>query len=217
MPVVECTLENGESMITERGSMVWMTPNMQMQTSGGGIGKAFGRMFSGESMFQNIYTAQGGTGLIAFGSSFPGSIRAVQVTPDKPVVCQKSAFLASDHGVELSVHFQKNLGAGLFGGEGFIMQRLSGNGIAFLEVDGYAVEYYLEAGQSMVIDTGNLAMADITCTIDVQQVPGLKNMLFGGEGVFNTVVTGPGNIVLQTMNINGFASTLAPYFNKGSR
>lgn len=212
MPVVECTLQNGEAMITERGSMVWMTPNMQMQTNAGGLGKAFGRMISGEAMFQNRYTAQNGAGLIAFASSFPGSIRAVQITPEKPVICQKSAFLASESGVELSLFFQKRMGAAFFGGEGFVMQKLSGNGTAFLEVDGYAVEYDLQAGQSMVVDTGNLAMMDATCRVDIQQVPGLKNVLFGGEGVFNTVVTGPGRIVLQTMPVSGFASALAPFF-----
>lgn len=217
MPVVECTLQNGESMVTERGSMVWMTPNMKMETSGGSIGKAFGRMFSGESMFQNIYTAQGGTGLIAFGSSFPGSIRAIQITPDRPVICQKSAFLASERTVELSVHFQKKMGAGFFGGEGFIMQRLSGSGLAFVEIDGHAVEYDLQPGQSMVVDTGNLAMMDASCTMEVQTVPGVKNMLFGGEGMFNTVVTGPGRITLQTMSISGFASALAPYFASGNK
>ena len=211
MPVVECTLQSGESMITERGSMVWMTPNMQMQTSGGGVGKALGRMFSGEAMFQNIYTATGGAGLIAFASSFPGAIRTVQITPDKPVICQKGAFLASEQGVELSVFFQQKLGAGFFGGEGFIMQKLSGNGTAFLEIDGHAVEYDLQAGQSMIVDTGNLAMMDATCTMNIQQVKGLKNVMFGGEGLFNTVVTGPGHIVLQTMPISSVAGSIAPY------
>ncbi|MDR0380496.1 MAG: TIGR00266 family protein [Oscillospiraceae bacterium] len=212
MPVVVCTLQSGESMLTERGSMAWMTPNMQMDTNAGGsIGKAFGRMFSGESMFQNLYTAQGGVGMIAFASSFPGAIRAVQITPDHPIVCQKSAFLASQPSVELSIHFQKKLGVGFFGGEGFIMQRLSGHGLAFLEIDGFAVEYTLQPGQSLIVDTGNLAMVDATCSIDIQQVPGLKNKLLGGEGFFNTRVTGPGHVVLQTMPLSGFASALSPF------
>ena len=199
MPVVICDVEANESMITEKGSMVWMSPNMEMQTSAGGIGKAFGRMFSGESMFQNIYTARGGPGMIAFASSFPGSIRAVEITPDRPIVVQKSGFLASEQGVELSVFFQKKGMSGLFSGEGFILQKLSGHGTAFLEIDGSAVEYDLQPGQQIVIDTGNLAMLDATCTVDVQTVKGVKNVLFGGEGLFNTVVTGPGRVVLQTM------------------
>lgn len=209
MPVVICDLNSGESMITEKGSMVWMTPNMDMQTSAGGIGKAFGRMFSGESMFQNIYTAKGGPGMIAFASSFPGSIRAVEISDGRPIVVQKSGFLAAEEGVQLSVFFQKKAGAGFFGGEGFIMQKLSGRGTAFLEVDGSAVEYELKAGEKMVIDTGNLAMMDATCSIDIQTVKGVKNVLFGGEGMFNTVVTGPGRIVLQTMPISNFAGAIA--------
>ena len=208
-PVVICQLSAGESMITEKGSMVWMSPNMEMQTSAGGLGKAFGRMFSGESIFQNIYTAQGGPGMIAFASSFPGAIRAVEVTPDKPIVVQKSAFLAATQGVELSVFFQKKLGAGFFGGEGFIMQRLSGHGTVFLEIDGYGVEYDLAPGQQIVIDTGNLAMMDETCSIDIQSVKGMKNMLFGGEGLFNTILTGPGHITLQTMPMSAFAGAIA--------
>ena len=217
MPAVICNLENGESMLTELGSMLWMSPNMNMSTSGGSLGKAFGRMFSGESIFQNIYTAQGGPGMIAFGSSFPGAIRAVEVRPDRPVVVQKSGFLASEMGVELSVFFQKKAGAGFFGGEGFIMQKLSGNGIAFVEIDGYAVEYELAAGQSIVVDTGNLAMCDASCTIGIQTVKGVKNVLFGGEGLFNTVVTGPGKVLLQTMPVSGVAAALAPFFPSGSK
>lgn len=210
MPVVICDVEAGESMITEKGSMVWMSPNMEMQTSAGGsLGRAFGRMFSGESMFQNIYTAQGGPGMIAFASSFPGSIRAVDITPDRPIVVQKSGFLASEQGVELSVFFQKKAAAGFFGGEGFILQKLSGHGTAFLEIDGSAVEYDLQPGQQIVVDTGNLAMLDATCSVDVQTVKGVKNMLFGGEGLFNTVVTGPGRVVLQTMPISNFAGAIA--------
>lgn len=209
MPVVICDVEANESMITEKGSMVWMSPNMEMQTSAGGLGKAFGRMFSGESMFQNIYTARGGAGMIAFASSFPGSIRAVEITPDKPVVVQKSGFLASETGVELSVFFQKKAMAGFFGGEGFILQKLSGRGTAFLEIDGSAVEYDLGPGQQIIVDTGNLAMLDATCSVDVQTVKGVKNVLFGGEGLFNTVVTGPGRVVLQTMPISNFAGAIA--------
>ena len=209
MPVVICELDAGEQMITERGSMVWMSPNMRMETVGGGLGKAFGRLFSGEALFQNKYTAQGGPGTIAFASSFPGSIRAIQITPDRPVICQKAAFLAATTGVELSVFFQRKFGAGLVGGEGFIMQKLSGNGLAFVELDGSAVEYELAPGQKLVVDTGNLAIADATVSIDVETVKGVKNVLFGGEGLFNTVLTGPGKVTLQTMTIYSFASSIA--------
>lgn len=216
MPVVICDMEANESMITEKGSMVWMSPNMEMQTSAGGIGKAFGRMFSGESMFQNIYTARGGPGMIAFASSFPGSIRAVDIDPQHPIVVQKSGFLASEAGVELSVFFQKKGMTGFFGGEGFILQKLSGHGTAFLEIDGSAVEYTLQPGQQIVIDTGNLAMIDATCSVDVQSVKGVKNVLFGGEGLFNTVLTGPGTIWLQTMPMASFVNALLPHIPRGN-
>ncbi|NCB29341.1 MAG: TIGR00266 family protein [Clostridia bacterium] len=213
LPVVICDLESGEAMITERGSMSWMSPNMKMETNtNGGLGKAFGRMFAGESMFQNRYTAEGGPGMIAFASSFPGSIRAFNITPGHSMIVQKSAFLASETGVELSVHFQKKLGAGFFGGEGFILQRLSGQGTAFVEIDGSAMEYTLGAGQSIVVDTGYLAAMEDSCTMEIVTVPGVKNVLFGGEGLFNTVVTGPGKVILQTMPISAVAGTLRPFF-----
>lgn len=209
MPVVICNVDPGESLICESGAMSWMSPNMQMDTVGGGAGKVLGRMFSGENAFQNQYTAQGGPGMIAFASSFPGSIRAVEITPEHPVICQKKAFLASTAGVELSVQFQKKLGAGFFGGEGFVMQRLSGNGIAFIEIDGSVMEYNLAPGQQMVLDTGYLAMMDASVQMDVQSVKGLKNKMLGGEGFFNTVVTGPGKILLQTMPLSGFVGAIS--------
>lgn len=213
LPVVICDLEAGESMITEKGAMSWMTPNMKMETSGGGMGKMIGRMFSGENMFQNRYTAEGGPGQIAYASSFPGSILAFEIGNGKEIIAQKSAFLASTDGVTLSVAFQKKLGGGLFGGEGFIMQRLSGNGTAFIEIDGYVKEYELAPGQQMIIDTGYLAAMDATCTMDITTVKGLKNMMLGGEGFFNTVVTGPGKIYLQSMPINQIAGVLQPFLS----
>ncbi len=218
LPVVICEVEAGETLITEKGAMSWMTPNMKMETtSGGGIGKMLGRAFSGESLFQNKYTAEGGNGTIAFASSFPGCIRAFEIAPGQEIVAQKSAFLASSAGVELSVFFQKKLGSGLFGGEGFVMQKLSGQGTAFLEFDGYIKEYELQAGQSMVVDTGYLAAMTGSCTVDVQTVPGLKNALLGGEGLFNTVVSGPGRIWLQSMPVSALASALIPFLPTSSK
>lgn len=212
LPVVICYLESGEQMINESGSMSWMSPNMKMETtSNGGIGKAFGRMFAGERLFQNRYTAMDGNGLIAFASSFPGQIRAWDISPDNEVIVQKSGFLAAEAGVQMSVFFQKKLGAGFFGGEGFIMQKLSGQGTAFLEFDGHVVEYHLQPGQQIVVDTGYLAAMDATCTMEIKTVPGLKNMVFGGEGLFNTVITGPGRVWLQTMPLSNVASLLARY------
>lgn len=214
-PVVECQLEGGEQMITEKGSMVWMSPNMQMETAGGGIGKMFSKAFSGESMFQNIYTANGAA-VIAFGSSFPGKIVPVQVGAGKEMIVQKSAFLASERSVELSIHFNKKLGAGFFGGEGFIMQRLSGSGLAFVEIDGELIEYELAAGQQIVVDTGNVAGFEAGVQMDIQQVPGLKNKFLGGEGLFNTILTGPGKIWLQTMPISNVAASIRPFIPTGN-
>ena len=208
-PVVLCNLADGEKMITEKGSMVWMTPNMEMTTVGGGIGKMFGKAFSGESMFQNIYTAHG-DGMIAFGSSFPGRIVPIQLSGNS-FVLQKSAFLAAEPGVKLDIFFNKKVGAGIFGGEGFIMQKVSGTGIAFAEIDGDLIEYQLEAGQQMVVDTGYVAGFESTVSIDIQQVAGLKNKMLGGEGFFNTVLTGPGRIWLQTMPISGVANAIRPF------
>lgn len=215
LPVAICYLESGEKMITERGSMSWMSPNMEMETQAGGFGKAIGRMFSGESVFRNIYTARGGQGTIAFASSFPGSIVPFEITPGRELIVQKSGFLASESTVDLSVHIQKKIGAGFFGGEGFIMQKLSGRGIAFVEFDGAVMEYDLAAGQSIVLDTGYLAAMDATCNMEIRQVQGLKNKLLGGEGFFNTVVSGPGKVYIQTMPINKVAGALLPYIPTG--
>lgn len=211
LPVVECTLDAGESIVCEAGAMSWMSPNMVMETSGGGIGKMFSKAFSGEKMFQNIYTAQGGPGLLAMASSFPGDILAVEIKPGQEVICQKSAFLGATTGVELSIHFQKRIGSGFFGGEGFIMQKLSGSGMAFIEVDGSVVTKDLGPGQQIVIDTGYLAMMDGTCSMEIQTVKGFKNKMLGGEGFFNTVVTGPGRVSMQTMPVNQVAGVIAPF------
>lgn len=214
-PVVTCDLASGESMITESGSMVWMTPNMEMKTSGGGLGKMFSKALSGESVFQNIYTANG-AGSITFGSSFPGKILAFQIAPGREVILQKKAFLASEAGVQLSVHFNKRASTGLFGGEGFIMQKLSGSGIAFAEIDGEVVERDLAPGEQLIVDTGNVAGFEPSVRMDIEQVHGLKNKLLGGEGFFNTRLTGPGRVWLQTMPISTVASVVAGYIPKGN-
>lgn len=201
-------------MITESGSMSWMSPNMKMETTtGGGMKKMLGRLVSGDSMFQNRFTAEGSDGTIAFASSFPGAIKALNISAGHSMIVQKSAFLASEDGVELSMHFQKKLGSGIFGGEGFIMQKLSGNGIAFIEIDGHATEYELSTGQELLVSTGYLAAMEESCTMDVVTVKGAKNMLLGGEGIFNTVVRGPGKVILQTMPISKVAELLMPFFS----
>ncbi len=214
-PVVVCHLQAGEQMRTERGSMAWMDPCMAMETSGGGLGGALGRMFAGEALFQNVYTATA-PGMIAFGSSFPGRIIPLDIQPGVDFIVQKTGFLAAEMGVELSVHFNQKLGSGFFGGEGFIMQRLSGQGTAFIEVDGDLVTYDLAPGQQMIVDTGNVLAFTHTVSIDIQRVQGAKNMLFGGEGLFNTVLTGPGTIWLQTMPMASFVNALLPHIPRGN-
>ena len=215
LPAVLCRLTRGEKLICEAGGMSWMDGVFTMETTGGGIGKMFGRMFSGESMFTNTYTAQQ-DGEIAFASSFPGQILAINLTPGKSIIAQKKAFLACEPGVEMSVFFQKKFGKGLFGGEGFIMQKFTGSGLVFLEVDGAIKEYVLAPGEKKVMDTGHLVMMDETCKMDIERISGVKNALFGGEGLFNTVVTGPGRIVIQTMPISQAAGVIAGYIPQQS-
>ncbi len=213
-PAVVCNLQAGETMISQSGGMAWMSENIAMDTStNGGVGKVLGRMFSGESLFVNKYTAKA-AGEISFAAKFPGAIKAYEITPNSSLIVQKTAFLAMTEGVELSIHFQKKLGAGFFGGEGFIMQKLSGNGTAFIEIDGSAVEYELKAGESMILDTGYLAAMEESCSMDIQMIKGIKNMFFGGEGLFNTRVTGPGKIIVQTMPISAVAQILSPFFTE---
>lgn len=215
LPVVICQLNQGESLICDSGAMAWMDICMKMETtSNGGIGKAFGRMFSGETIFQNRYTAEA-NGKIAFASSFPGKIIPFQVSPENEIVVQKSSFLACEEGVEMSVFFNKKMSSGFFSGEGFVMTKLSGRGMAFLEIDGDVVEYDLAPGQQIVVDTGYVAMMDATCKMEIQSVAGIKNKLLGGEGFFNTVVTGPGKVYLQTMPISALANNIIRFIPSG--
>ena len=214
LPVVICYPEADQTVCTESGAMSWMSPNMKMTTnSGGGFKKVLGRMFSGESLFINEYTAEGGAGMIAFASSFPGSIIPYQVTEGNGIIVQKRGFLAMEKGLELSIYLQKKLGGGFFGGEGFIMQKITGNGTVFLEIDGYCKEYDLAAGESIVVDTGYLAAMSESCSMDIQTVKGFKNVFFGGEGLFHTRVTGPGKVYIQSMLVINTAQRISPYIH----
>ena len=217
LPVVICYPEAGQTLCTQSGAMSWMSPNMKMDTNtGGGLKKMFGRLFTGESLFMNEYTPMGGRGMIAFASSFPGSIIPFEVTPGNGIIVQKNSFLAMEKGLELSVYFQKKLGKGFFGGEGFLMQKVSGNGIVFLEVDGYCKEYDLGVGESIIVDTGYLAAMSESCTMDIQTVQGAKNIFLGGEGLFHTRVSGPGKVYIQSMPVINTAQALMPYLNISS-
>lgn len=204
LPVLLVRLEAGETISCEAGAMTWMDEGIDMQTSGGGLGKMFGRLLTNENVFLNQYTARI-PGEIAFAAKFPGSIRAVEVTPDRPLTIQKGAYLCHMGRIESEVSIQRRIGGGLFGGEGFLMRKYTGNGIVFLEIDGYAVDYVLQAGQRKIVNTGNVVALQGNMSLDIVQVKGVKNILLGGEGLFNTVVTGPGTLTVQTMPLSQIA------------
>ena len=217
LPVVICYPQAGQTLCTESGSMSWMSPNMKMETNtGGGLKKAMGRFFSGDSIFLNEYTPQGGNGMIAFASSFPGTIIPFDLRNGESIIVQKRGFLAMEKGLELSMYFQEKIGKGLFGGEGFIMQKIKGDGVVFVEIDGFCKEYVLGVGQQIIVDTGYLAAMSETCTMDIQTVKGVKNMFLGGEGFFNTVITGPGKVYIQSMPISNTAMEISPFISVGS-
>ena len=208
LPGLTLQLDAGESIYTQSGGMSWMTDNFQMDTNvSGGLMKGLGRMLTGESLFMATYTAQADAAEITLTSSMPGEIRALTLDGSKQYIAQKSAFLCAQPGVELSTYVTK-LKTGLFGGEGFLMQRLSGQGMVFLELDGSIVEIDLQPGQRIKIDTGNIAFFEANVKYDVVTVKGFTNILFGGEGLFLSVLEGPGKIWLQSLNTASFAARI---------
>lgn len=215
LPVLKVHLDQGEFVQCEAGAMAWMDDEIEMQTSAGGLGKMLGRMLTKENAFMNTYYAKS-AGEIAFASKFPGSIQAVEVTPGNGVIVQKGSYLASIGEINSEVFMQKKLGKGLFGGEGFLMRKFTGNGIVFLEVDGSAHEYEIAAGDCKIVDTGYVAAMSETCNMEVRTVKGVGNVLFGGEGLFNTVVHGPGKVTLQSMPIASTALQLYEYMPHSS-
>lgn len=212
LQAVVIQLPEGQQIYSERGGMSWMSANIDMQTNmEGGIGGAFKRMFSGESLFLVSFASRGGTGLIGFSAEFPGKIVPLHLGQGQQIICQKDAFMCAERSVQLDIHFRRKLGTGFFGGEGFIMQRLTGPGMAFVELDGEIMEYTLEADQMLKVDTGHVAMFEPSVTFDVELVRGFKNVLFGGEGLFLATLRGPGRIWLQTMPAINLARKIAQY------
>jgi len=208
VPAVECTLMRGESMFTQSGGMIWQTEGISMKTNArGGIGKSLGRLFSGESIFMANYTAEQDNARIAFGSTVPGTVVPVDVAAT-PMIVQKGSFLCAEQSVQLDITLTKKLSAGFFGGEGFVLQKLSGSGMAFLEVDGDIVQYDLRAGEVLKVDTGNVVAFEPAVQYEIETVKGLGNILLGGEGLFLTKLTGPGRVILQTQNFNDFAGRI---------
>lgn len=217
MQAVVLELPQGQSIFSERGGMSWMSANVNMQTNmEGGLGGAFKRMFSGESIFMVSFTATSGTAVVGFSAELPGKIVPLNLGSGQAMICQKDAFMVAERSVTLDVHFRRKLGAGFFGGEGFIMQRLTGPGMAFVELDGEIVEYTLEAGQVLKVDTGHVAMYEPTVGFDIEMVRGFKNVLFGGEGLFLTTLRGPGRVWLQTMPAMNLARKLGQYMPSSS-
>ncbi len=209
-------LEPGQEIFSERGGMSWMSGNIDMSTNmQGGLGGAFKRMFSGESLFMVTFVPKGGNGIVAFSSELPGKIVPIRLGDGQSVICQKDAFMCAESSVQLDIHLQRKLGAGFFGGEGFIMQRVSGPGLAFFELDGEIVEYTLEENQVLKADTGHVAMFEPTVQFDIEMVRGFKNILFGGEGLFLSTLRGPGRVWLQTMPAMNLANKLAQYMPAG--
>ena len=196
-------------MYTQSGGMAWMSEGVAMDSNmKGGLGKSIGRMFSGESLFMATYKAEKPGAMIAFASTVAGEVLPVDVGATGGMICQKGAFLCAQESVTLSVALTKKLSAGLFGGEGFILQDISGTGLVFLEIDGNKVEKNLAPGEVIKVDTGNVVAFEKSVKYEIETVKGLKNIFFGGEGLFLTKLTGPGRVILQTQNFNEFAGRI---------
>jgi len=216
LQVVDIELEEGESVYTEAGGMAWMSPNIDMETSTkGGIMKGLGRMFAGESLFMATYTCNKGTGMISFANEFPGKIIPMELKQGESIIAQRDAFMCAESTVNMEMHFRKKLGAGLFGGEGFIMQKLSGPGTAFIEIAGEITKYTLKGDQMLKVDPGYLGMFEPNVAFDVTRVKGAKNILFGGEGLFLGTLKGPGDVWLQSMPLSNLAGRLRRFMPKG--
>jgi uncharacterized protein (TIGR00266 family) len=210
LPAIKFIMEKGDGIYCESGAMSWMDPSIKMITESGGFGKMLGRALTNESLFRNHYVAND-TGELVIAANLPGSIEVVTLEKGESIIVQKGSYLASSESVEMSTYIQKKISGGFFGGEGFIMQKFTGPGQVFIEIAGSPKTYELEAGQKKIIDTGYLVMMDESCDFDIQTIKGVKNVVFGGEGLFNTVVTGPGKIILQTMPVVKMAEMLSLY------
>ena len=215
-PIVVCTLQKGETMKNETGAMAFMTSGMKMETNtGGGLMKGLGRALSGDTLFLNFFTAESDNEQIGFSACTPGKIMPVRLNGSNTIIGQKNAFLAAEESVDVDIHFKKKLGAGLFGGEGFILQKFSGNGLVFLEIDGEVIEKELQPGEKMLVDPGHIAAMEESVDFDVERVKGAKNIIFG-EGLFFSKLTGPGKVWIQTMPISKLAAALIPFMPTSS-
>lgn len=212
METVDIHLKQGESVFSESGGMAWMRGVFEMDTSTrGGLGKGLGRVLAGESLFLTTYTCNSPDGLITFTPEFPGKVIAMELAAGESIICQKDAFMCAENSISIEMHFRKKLGAGLFGGEGFILQKISGPGTAFVEIPGEVRIIELGAGQRLQVDPGHIAMFEPTVNYDITTVKGLKNVLFAGEGLFLANMEGPGKVWLQSLPLSNLAMKLARY------
>ncbi len=217
MPSLKINMKAGESVYTESGGMAWMTDGIEMTTSGrGGLGRMMGRALAGESLFLTTYSCEAKQGLIVFTVEAPGTILPIELEAGQSIIAQKDSFMVAQESVELEMHFRRKLGTGVFGGEGFILQKLTGPGMAFVEIAGELRTYDLKPGQTMKVDTGHIAMYEPTVDYDLQMVKGVSNMLFGGEGLFLATLTGPGKVWLQTMPLVNLAGAIRRYIPTSS-
>jgi uncharacterized protein (TIGR00266 family) len=219
LPVLEINLENGESIVAVSGELSWMTQSIQLETTaglgGGGLGGLFKRVAGGGSLFMTRYTAQGAPGMVAFATKMPGQILPVGIAPGSDYFIHRHGFVCGTEGVNVGVGFQQSLGAGIFGGNGFLLQRLSGAGQAWIELDGEVIPYTLQAGETLRVHPGHVGMFDATVNFEITRIRGIKNMLFGGDGIFLAALTGPGRVWLQSLPISNLAHALGPYLGGG--
>ena len=211
VPVVETTLNKGESLYTQSGGMTWQSQGIKMATNArGGVMRSLGRIFTGESIFMSSYTAEVDGAKIAFATTVPGDIMPVNMSEiPNGLILQKGAFLCAENDIELKVKFTKKISAGLFGGEGFILQEAQGNGMLFLEIDGDPIIKELASGEVLKVDTGNVVAFEPSVSYQIETVKGLGNIFLGGEGLFLTKLTGPGKVILQSQNFMDFAGRIA--------
>ena len=211
-PTLEIQLTRGESVFTESGGMAWMSQGIDMSTSTrGGLMAGIGRALAGESLFMVTYACKGQAGSVTFTPEAPGLILDMDLAPNQSLICQKDTFLCAEQSVQMAIHFSKRLGAGIFGGEGFILQKITGPGKAFMAIPGNVIERNLAAGEKLLIDPGHIAMFEPSINYDISMVKGLKNVIFAGEGLFLATLTGPGKIWLETMPIANLAAKIRKY------
>lgn len=211
-PILEVQLTRGESVFTEAGGMAWMTEGIGMSTSTrGGLMKGLGRALAGESLFMVTYTCEAASGSVVFTPEAPGRVLDMHLSASQSLICQKDTFLCAEDTVDVKVHFRKQLGAGLFGGEGFILQEITGPGAIFLEIPGEVVERSLASGEKLLIDPGHIAMFEPSVQYNISMVKGVKNVLFAGEGLFLATLTGPGKVWMESMPLPKLANKLSKY------